>query len=168
MIWLYTWKGCDRCCSLQDLKLMFAPSLSYYLLTSTYLLTENSMWILLFWISCTSCFCFSTSNHGNCTILMSTLLSSQTGTKEFLPPNKKQIMQSKTLKTRSPAKPVLTFIYTYYFLSRHISINWTHYILQWNHTVNAQYPKLTNYPLQKTCFYPMMSWSYVCFPKGIC
>ena len=43
---------------------------------------------------------------------------------------------------RSPAKPVLTFVYTYYSSARYILSKETPHISQRNDTFNSQFPKL--------------------------
>ncbi len=55
---------------------------------------------------------------------------------------------------RSPAKPVLTFLYTCYSLWRHILANWTHRISRRNYTFYAQFPKLTTIRCKRHRFFP--------------
>ncbi len=52
---------------------------------------------------------------------------------------------------RSPAKPVLTFVYTYYSSTRYILSKETHRISQRNDTFNTQFPKLTTIRCKFSC-----------------
>ncbi len=71
---------------------------------------------------------------------------------------------------RSPTKPVLTVVYTYYSLWRHILTKWTHHISQRNYTFYSQFLKLTTIRCKWHGFSP---WRHDhtrarCFLKGIC
>ena len=68
---------------------------------------------------------------------------------------------------RSPAKPVVTFVYTDYSMEAHLNkLNSPHFTEKLHFLCTIS--KTNNYPLQKTWVFPMTSLSYTCFLKGIC